>query len=182
MKRISIITAIILVALTINTNSLFSAKQGDMAIGGQLGLHIPSSGENGLGLLASFEYMATPDIAITGRIGYTSWFTEKVGLSEYSLSEIPIKGGVKYFFPMQGNIKLFGGAELGLHMFSASVSYPGFSSSTSNTELGLSLMGGTHMPLSPQIDFYGDLKYSFVSDLKYFSISAGILYKLPQSK
>ncbi len=179
MKKTIFLAAIVLVTMSLTFNNSY-AQKGAMAIGGQLGYHIPSDGDNGFGFLADFEYMATPDIALCGKIGYTSWVSEKTLGMDVSMSEIPIKVGGKYFFPMSGSMALFLGAELGLHMFSTSVTYLGYSSSSSSSEVGLALMGGIHLPLSPQIDFIGDLKYSFVSDLKYLSISAGILYRLPK--
>jgi hypothetical protein len=64
-----------------------------------------------VGLMLDLDYAITPDLSITGRLGYIYHDIDGSGVS---LSTVPLWAGVKYFFAPPGSARPFVAAELGL--------------------------------------------------------------------
>jgi opacity protein-like surface antigen len=171
------ITLAVMVMLTMA--GIVSAQQ--MSIGGSLGLYMPlgdfgDMAGMGFGVLPQFEYQLNEKVNITGTIGYVSWggkdieyqaydyvndvyYTEKW---EYSISNIPILAGAKYYFG-QGKTKPYGMATAGLNMFSVSTTIFGMEVSASETYFGFGVGGGMEMPLNEKMNLDFNASYETIA-------------------
>ncbi|MDO9068690.1 MAG: outer membrane beta-barrel protein [Deltaproteobacteria bacterium] len=165
MKKLLLVLLAVLAA-----TSMSFAQKGAMKIGGDLGILLPM-GDNadfysmGFGICPTFDYMMNEKMAITGTIGYVSWGAkEEIAGVEYSISDIPLKAGFKYYF--SGNkLKPYGLGELGFHMMSFNIEgtyteYDPWSGtwisvpvdmSTSETYLGFAFGGGFEYPMNEKM-------------------------------
>jgi opacity protein-like surface antigen len=104
-----------------------------------------------------------------------------------STKYIAIKSTVRYLFPIEGNIKPYAGAGLGIHLYSWDYDYPGYSYggytfpggsfSDSDTEFGFHILGGAEFKLSPKWKLQTELEYGS-ADLDQFAIVANFIYAL----
>ncbi len=100
-----------------------------------------------------------------------------------SWSDIAIKSTVRYLFPVQGNIKPYAGGGLGIHFYHSEWDVPsgyqtwGVSTSTSDTEFGIHVLGGAQFALAPKWKLQTELEYCS-ADLDQFTIGANIIYIL----
>jgi|GEM_PF-669205 len=186
---------LVLVALLAVTSMSF-AQKGKMAIGGDLGILMPM-GDNadfysmGFGLCPTFDYMMNEKMAITGTIGYVSWGAKEEILGiEYSISDIPIKAGAKYYFG-NGKVKPYGLGELGFHMMSFKAEgtmdlgiYGTYEvdESVSESYLGFAFGGGFEYPMNEKMSLNVLGQYESImaegDAFNNFVIKAGIKYNL----
>ena len=89
------------------------------------------------------------------------------------LEQIALGAVAKYHFEMDGNIKPYAGGGLGFNIGKFSVE----DESESETDIGIHLLGGASMSLSPKMDGYAEFKY-VISDCDYTAIFVGINYLL----
>lgn len=71
----------------------------------------------GIGALLRYEYLMSPNLTITGRVGYIYGLGKSYGGMDVSTNEIPIMGGVRYYFQGYKSKKregLYASGELGL--------------------------------------------------------------------
>jgi len=162
-----------------------------MAVGGQLGLGLPmgdfgDSYSTGIGLCGIFHYEVQPNIRLTGTLGYYSFgVITNSFVTEGSLKTIPILVGARYNFGT-GDFNSYAGAEIGIHMISAtikSVNILGSKESTnSETDFGFAPMIGFYYPLSSKMNLDVNLKFVFINgDLISYShlgLNAGIMIPL----
>lgn len=185
-KLLLVVFAIILVS------SLSTAQEGQMRLGGNLELVLPSGtfgdvAGTGFGGSANFLYTVNQEIAVTGSVGYIMWGekTYDVGYGEVksSYSAIPILVGGRYYFT-EGDARFYGSAELGLYMFNWTVTTPSY------TVLGYTFGGGemtgseSEFTIAPGIGYemkIGDnmnldlaAKYLVISDMNNINIRAGL--------
>ncbi len=112
-----------------------------MAFGANVFVGVPtdSKGIDGIvGVLGTIDYALQPQLEVTGRIGYMHYLVDGDAVS---LSQIPLWGGARYFV-QPGNQGLFFHGEAGINILRSSVELLGTTSSNSETELGLNLLGG----------------------------------------
>jgi hypothetical protein len=181
---------LIIAVLLIGISDLQAKKKQEMAIGGELGLAVPmgnfgDAANIGFGANFLFNYQINKEMSILGSIGYFKWGSKALNdFYDYSYSNVPLAGAFHYYFVGDGSLTPFIGGELSMNFFSwsveakSSVFGTSYSTSYSETRIGLAPFAGILMPLSPQIDFRATAKFHVISDLNYFSLSAGILYKL----
>lgn len=129
-----------------------------------------------IGPLVHFEYLLSPNLAVTGRLGYLYGLKKSVSAggatSKYGLSDIPVWGGVKYYFGAGTGVYI--GGELGLNILTASVdnpdsSYGTASASSSETKLGLNAGAGYR---AGALDLRGGLSFL---DLGHAGATMGLL-------
>jgi outer membrane protein W len=191
MKKLLLVLLAVLAA-----TSMSFAQKGAMKIGGDLGILLPM-GDNadfysmGFGICPTFDYMMNEKMAITGTIGYVSWGAkEEIFGVEYSISDIPIKAGAKYYFG-SGKVKPYGLGELGFHMMSFKAEgtmelYPGYTytidESVSESYLGFAFGGGFEYPMNEKMSLNVLGQYeAIMSEGDAFNnlvIKAGIKYSL----
>jgi predicted cupin superfamily sugar epimerase len=100
----------------------------------------------------------------------------KVGASGVDVSDLMIGSDVNVDFPVEGGrMTPYAGGGLGLHFVKASVP-PGFIGDNSSTKLGLNIQGGIKNQLMPNLGVFGEVKYSFVSDVNQLKIMGGFTY------
>lgn len=184
MRKTIVSLAVILTAIIfcLPGSALAEGEKGDMAIGAGLELALPmgSFGDiagTGFGLTGRFEYVYNPNITLMGTLGYIKWGGKDFGIYKWSYSAIPIKGGAKYYLD-PAKKGLYGGGEIGLHLFSWK--YEGttggipYSTSESSTELGLALVGGYEMPAGESLILDISARYEIISDLNFIGIRVGV--------
>lgn len=185
----------LLILLTIAVlGTLSFAQKGTMAIGGDVGLFIPTGDAGdvysmGFGICPVFKYMLSDKLGLTGTTGYVMWSgKEEIMGIEYSASDIPIKGGVKYYFGT-GNMKPYVQGEFGLHMVTGKAegtfSYMGYTTtineSSSETEMGFSFGGGFEMPMGEKMNLNVLAQYESIMEEESFNnivIKAGLVFNL----
>lgn len=174
--------------------SMSFAQKGAMSLGGDVGLFMPTGDMSdwysmGFGFCPVFKYMLNDKLGITGTTGYVMWSAkEEIMGIEYSASDIPIKGGVKYYFGA-AKMKPYVQGEFGLHMVSAkaegSYSIMGYTytidESASETEMGFSFGGGFEMPMGEKMNLNLLAQYESIMEEESFNnivIKAGLVFNL----
>ncbi len=117
------------------------AAEKTMAFGANVFVGVPTDAEgvDGIvGVLGTIDYALQPQLEVTGRIGYMHYLVDGDGVS---LSQIPLWGGARYFLA-PGNQGLFFHGEAGINLLRASIDLGGATSSNSETEFGVNLLGG----------------------------------------
>lgn len=113
----------------------------------------------GIGALAAGHYDLSPELAVTGRVGYIHHLSKSVGGSDFSTYEIPILGGIKYRFgaPDDG---LYLGAEAGFVSLGARSEvenpFTGEKETVSDSDLEIGLTAGVGYEAG-DFDFRGQL-------------------------
>ena len=108
----------------------------------------------------------------------------------FKVGDFAINANVHYNFEMEGMIKPYVGAGLGLDFFSttASVSVPYFngftvatqtvSATASATRLGINLLAGANYKLNDKMTLLLEPRYVIASDLDNFQIKVGVTWAL----
>jgi opacity protein-like surface antigen len=98
----------------------------------------------------------------------------KVGASGVDVSDLTIGTDIDVDFPIEGgNLIPYAGGGLGLHFVKADNPLgPDFS----DTKLGLNMQGGIKNQMMPNLAIFGELKYSFVSDVNQLQLMGGFTY------
>ncbi len=191
MKKQVLFAVAVALVLTLSVGANAQSKIGLMGVGGKAGLVMPEGDIGntlGLGGVVRLGHII-PAIALDGFVDFwkKSYDIGVIGYkSSVSFTEIAIAGLAKYYFPMEGKLKPYAGAGLGLTISTSSIEIEGAglygvplneSTSTSDTNLGVHFVGGAEMPLTPTLDGFGEIKYS-MDGADYLSIMAGVVYKL----
>ena len=100
----------------------------------------------------------------------------KVGVAGVDFSDFSIGTDVNVDFPVEGGRVIpYAGGGLGLHFVKASD--PDFpNASFSDTKLGFNIQGGIRNQAMPNLGVFGEVKYSFVSDVNSLKIMGGFTY------
>ena len=124
----------------------------------------------GIGALAAGHYDLSPQLAITGRIGYIHHLSKSQGGSDFSTYEIPILGGAKYRFGQPGD-GLYVGGEVGLVSLGARSEfenpYSGEKESASDSDLEIGLTAGVGYEVG-DLDFRGQMFFPTIDHLDDF--------------
>jgi opacity protein-like surface antigen len=132
---------------------------------GDTGSTIMFGGHANMG--APFE--GVPQLALIPRIMYWTKSVESgvSGGDDFSFSEFSFIVDGRYYFPMAGAIGVFAGGGIGFHRSSfdiPSVSAGGFTvggGSVSETDIGITLLGGGEVELSETIDGSAEARLKF---------------------
>jgi len=178
MKNYAILAALFIAIFAIQ----MKAELPQMMITGQVGYNHPSSdlveyADHGIGALGVFDYFILENLSLYGTAGFTSWTTTAIedligeefsSLYDYSLREINVKAGAKFFLADKGFMP-YVGAELGLHMLSFKYEYNGplgFSYSDhaeSENQFGVAPLAGFMIAITDNIYFNASAKYTIIS-------------------
>jgi len=152
-----------------------TALGGGMLLGADVRLAVPLSNFSnvaslGIGALARFEYILTPQVNLTGRIGFTYFLPKSVNGIDLHYWTIPILVGAK--FAVIPNLYVAG--EIGLYNNHFTTEVPFFGTvSGSETDFGLTLGAGYRMG---DLDFRASLEFLDVGnagDSMSLVVSAG---------
>jgi len=175
---------------------------------GQLGLHEVGGGvgyvsvsfnnsgaSNSLGgfLLAAHANLGevAKDFTLIPDVEYLSTSKDVDG-GTWKVSDFAINANVHYNIAMEGMVKPYVGAGLGINFFSttASVTIPGYSTgfftvpaqtysaTGSATRLGINLLVGANYKLNDKMSLLLEPRYVIASDLDNFQIKAGVTWAL----
>ena len=173
----------VFVLLAVSLSGQAFAQEQKAAIGGDAAVVLPIghwSDATGimLGPLARFEYEVSPQLLVTGRVGYLYGLrksTDVLGVkTTYGINDIPLWGGVEYYFGEAAD-GLYLGGEAGLNFLSFNVKTEGdplvgsTSGSSSETDLGLNAGAGYRMG---DLDLRGSL---CIFDLGHAGDSMGLM-------
>jgi hypothetical protein len=180
MKSTVLVALLVLVALTV-VSAEAATDLGFKSFGVKVGYlkpEDPIDGTIGFGAQANFGTIM-PNFALDGFVEYWS---KKYDLGfgyDASFSEFVVGAMLKYYFQVKSDIKPYAGAGLAMHFGSAKtdVNY-GFGTTTvsaTNTDIGVPIVGGAELLLSPKFKGFGEIKYA-ITDLSYFGIFVGVNY------
>ncbi len=192
MKKVVLLSGVVLLLLI---TSVFAQSQiGFNGVGGRFGFIMPEDPiENTIGFGVNADLgTITPDIKLFAYIDY--WGKgEEIVHYKYSYSVLGFAAIAKYEFKTSGQFVPYAGGGLGININKVKSEYDGpdlsseysgyysasdYEYSDSETDLAIHLLGGASMPLSPKMDGFAEIKYTIAGDFDYFSIWAGINYKL----
>jgi len=180
MKKFFIVMLFVLIAVSFTAAKVV----GNQNLGGGLQLGLPvddyfnDAAGTGVGITLQYNRVMTPEIVLTASTGYILWGGEDYGGASWSWSEIPIRGGVKYFF----SPSFYGIGELALHMYMFSVeydqSYWGLTDySDSESEFGVSIGVGYEHPINDKMSLDASASYE-INDLDYIGVRIALLWGL----
>lgn len=188
----------------------FSNAQSKMAVGVQGGIALPMGDfgdavDLGFGGQGNFAYTVSPNLQVTGSIGYLTWSYKTDGnIASGSFSSVPVLAGIRYTFPAKG-FAPYVMAQLGLHFISSSfeIEYDPFifdfldktsgtestdatlvtqEFSDSSSKFGFGFGAGFLLPLSPKLDLDVNATFNSIategSATNYIGIMAGVLVAL----
>jgi len=101
----------------------------------------------------------------------------KVGASGVDVRDLTLATDVNLDFPVEGGRVIpYAGGGLGLHFVKVDDPFapPGFDASS--TKLGLNIQGGIKNQAMPNLAIFGEVKYSFVSDVNQLKVMGGFTY------
>lgn len=185
MKKIALM--LVMGALLGSTALFAQSGIGLYGIGARLGYIMPEDPiESTLGFGAHVDLgTIMPNLTLHGYVDYWSKSYDELDYVESSFSLLGITAVAKYHFNVAGNIKPYAGGGLGLNIGSAEAKYTGpysdlvgnSESSSSDSELGLNLVGGAAMELSPTLDGFAEARYN-TGGVDYLGLYIGVTYKL----
>jgi hypothetical protein len=182
-------TMLFLAVLLMFSLSMAQTDIGLKGVGGKLGYIMPDGDiENtlGFGLIADLGQY-NDNISLSAYVDYWGKNYDVGQYYEWSWSMLSIAAIAKYGFETSGQFKPYAGGGLGLDIGSWDAEYKGptndfyglgdFSSSGSDSDLAIHLVGGATMELSPGLEGMAEVKYT-IGGADYFGIYVGVIYSL----
>ena len=100
----------------------------------------------------------------------------KVGVSGSDIRDLTVATDINVDFPVEGGRLIpYAGGGLGLHFIHFDLP-PGALGDASDTKLGLNVQGGIKNQVMPNLGIFGEVKYSFVSDVNQLKVMGGFTY------
>ena len=101
----------------------------------------------------------------------------EVGGFSADVSDFNLAADINVDFPLQdARITPYLGGGLGVHFISASTNVPG-EDGEDHTKFGLNAQGGMRNQIMPNLNLFGELRYSFVSDMSQLKLVGGFTYQ-----
>lgn len=191
MKRL-LAVAVVVIAMT----AVSSAQLAFKGIGGAIGFasysfNSGTSSESMSGfLIAAHADLGefAKDFAFFPDLSYSTT-SKSVGGGTWKLSDFAINANAHYNFEMEGMLKPYVGAGLGINFFSTTVEVPavvipgfgtigGGSITGSDTKLGINLLAGINYKLNDMLTLIVEPRYVIVSDVNNFQIKVGVTYAM----
>ncbi len=129
----------------------------------------------------------TKDITFVPDVEYVSTSKSVTG-GTLKVSDFGINANAHYNFQMEGMLKPYAGAGLGLNFLSSTAvasytdPFTGFtysgSATASDTKIGINLLAGINYQLNDQLTLVVEPRYVIISDFSNFQIKAGVTYAL----
>ncbi len=188
MRYIPKIVILALILFSVNSFAQIHEREPQMRLSLQLGVEAPTGdfanqASTGFGLSGTFEYWQNSPLAFTGSIGYNHFGAAGDLPSDwdYSLSDIPILLGIRYYLA-RGEFHPYLGAELGLHILTASRTRvegnQTISVDETNSKFGLDPLVGFRYHLSQTTDLDFNLKYNIIStdggNTNFLGVNGGV--------
>ena len=183
MKRIVIITAAVLLALSAGTQAFAKSEQmGNAEVDASLvWASAPASGfDSTIGLCIGGGTMVDKDIQARVDLTFLTWSESFFGADlDYSRTPITVSG--RYYVPMEQNdLKVFVQGGLELSFDKVEVAMPDFfggyvKASESDVHLGITPGAGLDFAIAPQLSIVADVRWHIITD-SYFTLQAGVAY------
>jgi len=184
--------ALMVIALVLSLSLPASAaNMGLKRMNGQLGLLFPST--EGLSYGVGFQLGAGADLGeitdnlhLVPSLSYWIMSPDVEGSSSLDASASNFQIAVDLHYYLKDVKGLYFGGGLSINFKSISIDYPpeiaGFigssSSSGSETDIGVGLLGGYEMPLNNTTTGFAQLKYNIISDLNTLAIVFGVWFDM----
>jgi len=164
MKKVAILVAILVVmcsmssvAQTVGGWSIGVGAEGGIPMG-----DFSNFSSFGIGGTAWAGYNVDPNFVVGLRSGYVRFSGKDYNIGgvtvNTSFGVIPIVAEGKYFFMPSGDTRVYGAADVGIYILSASASAGGVSASTSESKLGFAPMLGAQFKAGDKmwVDVHGN--------------------------
>lgn len=133
--------------------------------------------DRGYGLNGTIHYRLSPDVHITGSIGYYRWREVAPVLDmSYSLVMLPILAGVRYTIFDVGNLYPYAHVDVGPYFFFEGVSINGRTDWYTELDVGIGLVGGVMYSIGSGIYLDAGVRYTNTNILSFFSDKETIQY------
>jgi len=187
MKRL---LAVAVILLTVSAVS--SAQLALKGIGGALGFVTASLNTGGTSSesMSGFAIAAhadlgefTKDISLVPDVMYWSMSKDISGVTA-KFSDFAINANAHYNVAMEGMLKPYVGAGLGINFVSSTVTVPGFlgfgggTLTASDTKIGINLLVGVNYKLNDMLTLVVEPRYVLSSDFNHLLIKAGVTYAM----
>ncbi len=190
MKRLLAVVAIMFAVTAVS-----SAQLAFRGVGGAIGFasisyNAGTSTESMSGfLIAAHADLGefAKDFTLVPDVEYVST-SKDVNGGTWKVSDFAINANAHYNIAMEGMLKPYVGAGLGINFFSttaeATVNYgpfggtQTFSATASATRIGINLLAGINYKLSDMLTLVVEPRYVIASDLNNFQIKAGVTYAM----
>jgi opacity protein-like surface antigen len=188
MKRLLTVAAVLL-----TVGAVSSAQLALRGVGGAVGFVSVSFTSGSTESLSGFLLAAhadlgevAKDITIFPDIEYFST-SKSVSGYDWKVSDFAINVNGHYNIQMEGQLKPYVGAGLGINFLSSTVNLPSYSflgvtyggeQTESATRLGINLLAGVNYKLNDQLTLLVEPRYVLASDFNHFLIKAGVTYAM----
>ena len=180
MKRFALAVVMLMATLPV----MGQTDIGLYGVGGQLGFVMPEDPiDNAISFGANADLgTIMPNLHLGASVDFWTKSYDIGFGSDASFSVLSIAALARYTLDIQQTFTPYVGGGLGLVIGTASFEYTDWTGkkvdeSDSDTELGIHLLGGARMPVTPDLDGFAELRYT-LGDIDYFSILAGVSYSL----
>ena len=151
-------------------------------LGVNVGIQSPTEKDAKLGYGGgiSGEYLVTPNIGVGVNLGY--YIFGKEGIDDFSVTPymIPVTLTGKYYFIPEGDIKAYGGLDLGYYTIGAKTKIAGISASASDGFFGVAPIVGLQFSFTNTLALDVNTKYSHIfsdgSSTGFIGINVGLVY------
>jgi hypothetical protein len=117
-KLLMVLVAIVIVSSLVPAQEIWGEGKMSAGAGAEVALPLGTWGDvNGLGIggFGLFQYGITPEILLTGQVGYTMWMEKEVSGAKYSSNALTILAGAKYDLSAQVTKGFYGMLQLGIY-------------------------------------------------------------------
>ncbi len=182
---------IVVTALILFSGAAFAqAEIGFNGMGAKVGFVMPEDpieSTIGFGLVSDLGTIM-PNLALHAYVDYWGKSYDESEHYESKFSVVSIAAIAKYLISSGGSLTPYVGGGLGLEFASVSGEYTGpsvpgytedfdYDETETETDLGIHLVGGAMMELSPAMKGFAEVKYT-IGDVDYLGIFAGVIYSL----
>ena len=140
------------------------SQQMSLGINGEVALPMGTFSDVagvGFGGTALFGYQIDPNLTLTGRVGYLTFSEKETDWPTWSA--IPILVGARYYFMPEGDMRVYGAAELGLYSVTLKATVLGLDISTSESDFGFAPTLGAQFKVGDNMNLDAHLNYSYIS-------------------
>jgi hypothetical protein len=180
----------LVVAVVLCSAMSFAQGLGLKGVGGSVGYISLSASSESLGgfVIGAHADMGeiTPGFELVPEIQYWSVKKDFGNSISWKYSDFAVNGNVRYAIKVDGNVKPFVGAGLGLNFWSSTTESPAYdfgyysyggSTSVSGTRIGINLIGGANFAMG-NMTIAPEVRYVLASDINHFVIKVGVMFPL----
>jgi opacity protein-like surface antigen len=191
MKKLYLLVVVVVLCSAVG----FAQGLGLKGVGGSVGYtSVSANGGSSTESLGGFALSAhadlgeiTPGFQLVPELQYWS-VSKDINSYSWKFSDFAINANVRYNIQMEGGIKPYAGAGLGLNFWSSTIdmpaiSYGGYSIansgslSSSGSRLGINIMAGANYAMG-SMTIVPEVRYVLASDINHFVFKVGVMVPL----